>query len=69
MDKGWVNTSLREVDEAYKNCKGVRSIVDDVQVFYNKEKHMTELYEETECTRKEGIKHYFDKHFFQEQML
>ena len=24
---------------------------------------MTELYEETECTRKEGIRHYFDKHF------
>ena len=37
-----------------------KSIVDDVQVFDNKEKHMTQ---EIECTRKEGIKHNFDKCF------
>ena len=43
LDKGWVKTSLR--DQAYKNCKDVGRIVDDVQVFGNKEKHMTELYE------------------------
>ena len=53
----------RKIDQAYKNCKGVGRIVDVVQVFGNKEKHVTELYEETECTSKEGIKHYFDKYF------
>ena len=53
----------RKIDQAYKDCKSVGSIVDVVQVFDNKEKHMTELYEETECTRKECIKHYFDKYF------
>ena len=63
LDKGWVKTFFRVSDQAYKNYKSVRSIVDDIQVFGNKEKHMTEWYEETECTRKEGIKHYFDKHF------
>ena len=29
----------RDIDQAYKNCKGVRSIVDDVQVFGNEIKH------------------------------
>ena len=38
-----------------QELQSVGSIVDVVQVFGNKEKHMTELYEETECTRKEGF--------------
>ena len=32
----------RMIDQAYKNCKCFGSIVDDVQVFGNKEKHITE---------------------------
>ena len=51
----------RESDQAYNNCKGVGRTLDDVQVSGNEEKHMTELHEETGCTRKRRIKHYFDK--------
>ena len=36
------NIFERESDQAYKNGRGVGRIVDDVQVFGNKEKHMTE---------------------------
>ena len=33
----------RKTDQAFKNCKGVGRIVDDVQVFGNEKKHMTEF--------------------------
>ena len=34
----------RKIDQEYMNCKGVGRIVDDVQVFGNKEKkHITEF--------------------------
>ena len=54
----------KKIDQAYRNCTGVARIVDDVQVFGNKEINIWQnLHEEIEYTRKEGIKHYFDTFF------
>ena len=53
----------KKIDQACKNCRGFERIVDDVQVFGNARQHMTELNEEMEGTRKEGITHCFDKCF------
>ena len=44
--------SEKMIEQAYKNCKGVGRVSDDVQVVGNEKKHMTELHEEKECIRK-----------------
>ena len=48
--------------QAYKNCKGIGRIVDDVQVFGNEEKQIWQNCMKKQNTlEKEGIKHYFEK--------
>ena len=51
----------RKIDQAYKSCRGVVGIADDVQVFGNKETHDRNFQEAIEWSGKTIIKHNFDE--------